>query len=66
MGIYQQGLVIIDGDELKYLIESKVVVSVFDDGSMVYQFVLKVGELIIFSIFINVSYGIIIWVSDMV
>lgn len=66
MGIYQQGLIIIDGDEFKYFSESKVVMSMFDDGFIVEQFVLKVGELIIFSMFMYVSYGIIICVVDIV
>jgi len=66
MGIYQQGPVIIDGEEPKYSTESKVVVSVFDDGSTVHQPALKVGELVIFSTFTNASYGIITRASDMV
>ena len=66
MGIYQQGPLIIDGEEPKYSTDSKVVVSVFDDGSTVHQPALKVGELIIFSTFTNASYGIITRASDMV
>lgn len=66
MGIYQQGPVIIDGEEPKYSTESKVVISVFDDGSTVHQPALKVGELVIFSTFTNASYGIITRASDMV
>ena len=66
MGIYQQGPLIIDGEEPKYSTDSKVVVSVFDDGSTVHQPALKVGELVIFSTFTNASYGIITRASDMV
>lgn len=66
MGIYQQGPVIIDGEEPKYATDSKVVVSVFDDGSTVHQPALKVGELVIFSTFTNASYGIVTRASDMV
>ena len=66
MGIYQQGPTIIDGDEPKYLSESKVVMSTFDDGSTVEQPALKVGELIIFSTFTHASYGIITRAADIV
>lgn len=66
MGIYQQGPIIIDGEEPQYSNDGNVVISVFDDGSTVKQPALKVGELVIFSTFSKASYGIITRAGEMV
>lgn len=59
MGIYAQGPDIIDIDEPKYLDESNAVKSAFNDGTTITQPALKLGELVVFSVFDNASYGII-------
>ncbi len=59
MGIYFQGPDIIDGKEPQYAGDAGVVKSIFSDGSTVKQPAMKIGELIIFKTFSNVSYGII-------
>ena len=66
MGIYAQGPDIIDGEEPQYADDAGVVVSVFNDGSTVRQPAMKIGELIIFKTFSNVSYGIITKASELV
>ncbi|GGW96235.1 LysM peptidoglycan-binding domain-containing protein [Alteromonas halophila] len=66
MGIYVQGPDIIDGEKPKYANDSGVVKSVFDDGSTVKQPAMKIGELVVFKTFSNVSYGIITKASELV
>ncbi|MEW9797879.1 LysM peptidoglycan-binding domain-containing protein [Alteromonas sp. CYL-A6] len=66
MGIYQQGPDIIDGETPQYADETGVLRSVFNDGSTVKQPAMKIGELIIFNTFNNVSYGIITRASELV
>ncbi|MFC3094208.1 LysM domain-containing protein [Alteromonas sediminis] len=59
MGIYAQGPNIIDDGEPKYADESDAITSAFNDGTTVTQPALKLGELVVFSVFDNASYGII-------
>jgi len=59
MGIYAQGPSIIDDGEPKYADESDAIASAFDDGTTVEQPALKLGELVVFSVFDKASYGII-------
>lgn len=59
MGIYEQGPDIADGEQPEYVDKSDTAFQSINSGTTIQQPALKQGELIVFSVFENASYGII-------
>jgi len=59
LGIYAQGPDIVDKKKPKYVEKSDTVLRSLEEGETVSQPAIKMGELIVFSVFDSVSYGII-------
>lgn len=59
MGIYQQGAAVIDGEPPKYLAEAQTIEKLFAENDVLPQPWMKVGELLVFSVFDKVSYALV-------
>jgi hypothetical protein len=59
LGIYSQGPSILDGDAPRYVKDADATPNAFNNNALVIQPALKLGELVVFSVFDKASFGII-------